>query len=360
MRVQLFFMELNNYKPEDFLQSESFMRYCRGENGHDIAFWENWIENHPEKKEDVLLAKELFYKLHLTLSPQEKEAELQKLQSMITVYSDEEEMPVKIKRWQKRSFWQNAAAVAVAAVFLGFVFRNVFPEAAFSKNNISKTAESAVQNWYALSGERKNIILPDSTEVILNSNSAITLAGDFNVKERNIQLTGEAFFHVAKNAEQPFIVHTGNISVQAIGTSFKVSAYDFKPVNEVKLVEGKVKVSQFRLDHSLATMTLDPGEAFVFNKVTQYSNKENFDVISEMNWRDGTLSFHDADLQQAVAQIENWYGVQVKLMLKTNHEIHFNGEFNNKNLMSVLSAFAYVNKMEFEVSGNRVILRESK
>lgn len=351
-------MELNSYKPEDFLQSESFMRYCRGENAHDIAFWENWIENHPEKSEDIHLAKELFYKLHLTISPQEKENELQKLKSMIVVDS-EEETPV-IRFWQKRSFWQNAAAVAVAAVIMGFVFRNFFPDITPDKNNLAATEESALKSWYALAGERKNLTLPDGTEVILNSNSAINITGDFNKQERNVQLTGEAFFHVAKNAAKPFIVHADNISVQAIGTSFKVTAYDFKPANEVKLVEGKVKVSQQQIDRSTATIFLNPGEEFIYNKTTQHNSKENFDTSAEINWRNGNLSFHDADLQQVVSQIEEWYGVQVKLMLRKNHEIHFNGEFDNKKLSLVLSAFAYVNKLDFEVDGNRVIIKERK
>lgn len=137
----------------------------------------------------------------------------------------------------RKIVWMNV--MKYAAAILATMVVSVFSAYYFY------SSESDVKNFvvYADKGQRSNLVLPDGTKVWLNSDSKLEYDNTYGVKERKIRLTGEAYFEVAKDKEHRFLVSTGLMDVEALGTAFNVQSYPNEDEITTTLLEGKVKIS---------------------------------------------------------------------------------------------------------------------
>jgi len=140
-----------------------------------------------------------------------------------------------------------------------------------------------------------------------------------------------------------------------LGTSFKVSSYDFNPAMRVSLVEGKVKVESKANDTHNAEVLL-PGEEVNIHSLAEKMIKEKFDISRELNWKEDKLIFKDASLQEIAAQLEYWYGLKVNFKISAPRKIRFNGEFINKDIDKVLAAITYVNKLNYSLDNKQITI----
>lgn len=136
----------------------------------------------------------------------------------------------------RKIVWMNV--MKYAAAILATMVVSVFSAYYFY------SSESDVKNFvvYADKGQRSNLVLPDGTKVWLNSDSKLEYDNTYGVKERKIRLTGEAYFEVAKDKEHRFLVSTGLMDVEALGTAFNVQSYPNEDEITTTLLEGKVKI----------------------------------------------------------------------------------------------------------------------
>lgn len=147
------------------------------------------------------------------------------------------------------------------------------------------------------------IVLKDGTEVWLNSLSSLRFPYIFQGKNREVYLTGEAYFKVAANAEQPFIVHTGETAVEVLGTSFNINAYE--PAHVItSLVEGAV-ISRTKG----ASVKLTPGYEAMYEGGK--FNTLPFDADNTLSWMNGISHFHDTKLSSIAVIISRWYEVPI-------------------------------------------------
>ncbi len=352
-------MELIQYSTEDFLLDDSFVRYCLQANEQDVQFWENWIQQNPAKELEIAAARKLLFSLGLRLSPADKNKEFQKLKKLIqeSILKEKSatrqtqavviEMPQRSRFWR----WSAIAAAACLLLFAGYALKWLA-----DLNGTTNTNTVLAYTVYSSSaGERKTLELADGSSVILNSNSTLKIPSDFNVEKRNLQLTGEAFFDVAKNKEKPFIVSSKNISVKALGTSFKVRSYDFDTAMRVALLEGKVDVKSFANDHHFSQLLL-PGEEAGINAVSANIVKSRFNISAENNWKEDKLIFRDASLPEIAQQLEYWYGLKVNLEIANAKKVRFNGEFFNTDINKVLAAITYVNKLTYSLNNKEITI----
>ncbi|MEG1866456.1 MAG: FecR family protein, partial [Bacteroides sp.] len=119
-------------------------------------------------------------------------------------------------------------------------------------------------------GSRTNIILPDGTDVTLNAGSVLRYSRGFGIRERQVSLSGEGYFKVAKNAKIPFYVHTNGVQVQVVGTMFNVCAYDNERYVTVSLMEGKVNLT---LDGNGTCIALAPHDEVIYDRSTRSASK---------------------------------------------------------------------------------------
>lgn len=155
-------------------------------------------------------------------------------------------------------------------------------------------------------GGQYQLELPDGSKVWLNAASSLKFPTAFVGKERRVELSGEAYFEVARNAGQPFFVSVNNASIAVLGTSFNVMAYTDEAAMKTTLLEGAVKVSQAN-----ASSLLKPGEQSLLEPNGKMKVIEKADVSLAVAWKNGLTSFKSADIKTIMRQVERWYDVEV-------------------------------------------------
>lgn len=214
-------------------------------------------------------------------------------------------------------------------------------------------SSSMVYNTVSTSrGETYSLILADGTTVYLNSASSVNFPVAFSVTERRIEITGEAYFKVAKNTNQPFIVSVNGMAVQALGTEFNINAYPNESVTKTTLIEGLVEVS---IKDNPLTEIIKPGQqtSYKGNALTVINDVNIDEVIA---WKDGFFHFENADLQSILRQLSRWYDVDVQNEGVISEERYFMIINRKSSLSSVLKALQ-ANDINFSIEENRLIVK---
>jgi len=151
------------------------------------------------------------------------------------------------------------------------------------------------------------ITLSDGTKVWLNASSSLTYPVAFTGTERNVEITGEAYFEVTKNPNAPFTVkkHDGDTRVTVLGTHFNVNMYDDEATEKITLLEGAVLVNASRHNQRLA-----PGEQAQVTE-NEIKLKANIDIESTMAWKNGQFLLKGTDLAMLLRQMARWYDVDI-------------------------------------------------
>jgi ferric-dicitrate binding protein FerR (iron transport regulator) len=190
------------------------------------------------------------------------------------------------------------------------------------------------------------LTLSDGTKVWLNAESEIRYPVAFTAGQRKVEIKGEAYFEVAKDAQKPFVVQSNGATVQVTGTHFNVNAYTDEPALRVTLLEGGVKVSKEN-----NTVLLKPGEqAEVGGNIHIHANA---DIDQVMAWKNGIFSFNGTDIYTAMRQISRWYDVDIRFndAIKEN----FYGDIpRNSNISGVLNMLETTGSVHFKTIGNMI------
>lgn len=171
-------------------------------------------------------------------------------------------------------------------------------------------------------GGQYEVVLPDGTRAWLNSASSLRFPTAFTSAKREVTLTGQGYFEVAKDKEHPFIVHTPRTDINVLGTSFDIMAYEDEPETNTTLIEGAVAVN-----HEGAEQRLKPGEQAHLDLKTRSMSVRNPDVDEVIAWKNGKFQFGRSDIKAIMRQIARWYDV----------EIEYKGDLSGLRLSGVLS-----------------------
>jgi len=192
--------------------------------------------------------------------------------------------------------------------------------------------------------------LPDGTEVWLNAASSIRYPTSFSGNKRVVEITGEAYFEVAKNKKMPFIVKVNNSEVQVYGTHFNVMAYNDESAVKTTLLEGSVKCINGK-----SSCMLKPGEQSELEKDGGYKVSTAVDVNDAVAWKNGLFHFENDDIETVMRQISRAYNVDVVYNKKSND--HFFAEIPlNSQLSDVLTILDKTGKVHFDIKGRQVIV----
>lgn len=243
-----------------------------------------------------------------------------------------------------RRFMNYAAAIILVAV-ASVVIWNL-------SDQVDQTDEIALVTKSNPKGQKSTIHLPDGSKVVLNAGSSLSYPSAFTGTIREIALSGEAYFDVMKNPNQPFIVTTKNVSVRALGTAFNVNSSTENI--EVALTEGVVEITK---DNDVSTaLILNPGEMASIDPKVNEIKKSNFDKELVTAWIDGKLVFADASMEEVVEKLENWYGVEIEARGFHSHPWDYNGEFKNEHLSRVLMSLGFSQSFDYKIEGKKVVL----
>ncbi len=199
-------------------------------------------------------------------------------------------------------------------------------------------------------GGQWQVVLPDHSKVWLNALSRITYPLHFTGNERNVEITGEAYFEVAHNAKMPFKVHCGTQTVEVLGTHFNIMGYKDQEQIKTTLIEGSVKVS----DGSV-TKRLIPGEQAQVG-LGKIMVTDNVDVEDVVAWKNGYFKF-DENLEAIMTKVAQWYDVEVVYQFKPDPNIVYAGKVSrSKNISSLLKIIAFDGDVHFKIEGRRIIV----
>lgn len=201
-------------------------------------------------------------------------------------------------------------------------------------------------------GGQYRLTLPDGSKVILNAESSVKYPTSFTEKQRRVELHGEAFFDVAENKSQPFVVATDQQQVTVTGTTFNVNAYGDDNRTITTLVTGSVYVKS---NSSSATASLKPGQEAVWNNGT--IKTKDVDTHVATGWTDGVFVFKYTTLAEILPQLERWYDIQVDINPIPNEE--FYADINrNTPLSTVLESMEQTSNLRFEIKERRLTLKK--
>ncbi|SEW37882.1 FecR family protein [Chitinophaga arvensicola] len=161
-------------------------------------------------------------------------------------------------------------------------------------------------------GGQYQAVLPDGTKVWLNAASSIRFPTKFDAGKREVQVTGEAYLEVAKNAASPFIVKTGSSTIQVLGTSFNISAYEDERVQKTTLISGSVKVMIGNSGPFDQNVTLQPGQQAIVSDNKSIDVKKGIDTTQDIAWKNGYFNFESVGMNEVIRQIERWYDIKIQ------------------------------------------------
>jgi transmembrane sensor len=198
-------------------------------------------------------------------------------------------------------------------------------------------------------GQEYEVILPDGSKVWLNGSSSITFPVAFNLKERNVSVTGEVLFKVSKDAARPFRVSTPGPSVEVLGTFFNVNAYFGQHQVKTTLIEGSVA-----LHSGTKTVRMLPGQQGTLDADGNFAVTTTVNAEDAIAWTDGIIMFRNDSLHTVIRELETWYDVYISD--KTDGTVQgFSGPIQ-RNLSLPLLAEFLSERLKVKLDGNKMIL----
>ncbi|OQP44434.1 hypothetical protein A4H97_08620 [Niastella yeongjuensis] len=201
-------------------------------------------------------------------------------------------------------------------------------------------------------GGQYQIVLPDGTKVWLNAASSIKYPTVFMGNERNVEITGEAYFEVEKHAGMPFTVKMKNGAVvKVLGTHFNVNAYDDEESIKTTLLEGSVKITK-----DAASAILRPGEQVSIFQSSQLSQPIPVQTDEVMAWKNGLFQFNNVTIETVMKQVARWYDVQVVYVHDVSQDL-FRGKIYRNAAINELLRVLELSGAHFTIEGKKIIVQ---
>jgi ferric-dicitrate binding protein FerR (iron transport regulator) len=202
-------------------------------------------------------------------------------------------------------------------------------------------------------GNQYQLVLADGSKVWLNSASSLRFPTAFTGDRREVELDGEGYFEIAKNAAKPFHVKTQTQDIEVLGTHFNVNAYADEAATKTTLLEGSVKVRQWSMvNGQLKTdneALLSPGEQAVLKANSRFTIDRSPDLDQVMAWKNGWFEFEKTDIKTIMRQISRWYDVDIRYETKTDNETYggrISRSLNLSNILKMLENYGVHFKLE--------------
>ncbi len=256
---------------------------------------------------------------------------------------------VPIRR--KRGWLKVAAAVLIllgggAAVYLG------------RQKEMESVPIASLTEKHNAKGTKSIIQLPDGSKIWLNADSKLRYPEVFKGRTREIYLNGEAFFDVAKNPDHPFIIHLANGTVQVLGTSFNIRAYDNESVVETSVATGRIAfIPKYRtLRKKQDTVYLAPDHKASYT----FTNEELTTGVTsgkeDKAWTEGKLIFRSMTMEQIAIELERNFGKKVVFLDEGPKAFIFTGSFSNNSLDEIMYYLTRSKDFNYKITNSELLI----
>jgi ferric-dicitrate binding protein FerR (iron transport regulator) len=200
-------------------------------------------------------------------------------------------------------------------------------------------------------GGQYKVVLADGSEVWLNASSSLRFPTAFTGNDREVILTGEAYFEVAKNKEKPFRVKVGDMQVNVLGTHFNINAYSDESAIRTSLLEGSVKITKGK-----TSGLLKPGEQGTLKWNDDKFEIKDANMNEVMAWKNGLFQFEGADITTIMKQISRWYDVEIIYSGKIPVR-RFEGKISRDAQLADVLKILELSDVKFTVDGKKIIVQ---
>jgi transmembrane sensor len=224
---------------------------------------------------------------------------------------------------------------------------------AYQSNSTAPVSQVLYNTISTPRGGQFEVALPDGTKVWLNAASSLRFPTAFTGKERDVELTGEAYFEVAKNKDLPFHVTSAGQVIEVLGTHFNINAYTDEKSIKTTLFEGSVRVAK-----NLKSAMLKPGEQSIVSNDDANTIRiaDDVDADEVLAWKNGKFYFNDADVETVMRQVSRWYDVDIEYKGKSSAD-RFTGNFTRDlNLSKTLKLLEFTG-INFKIEGRKIIVQ---
>lgn len=258
-------------------------------------------------------------------------------------------VPVKPVKMKSYAPYKVAAAIIIATGILWLSTRS-FNEKTIPAGSVSSSITKKSTNR----SESKFLLLEDSTQVWLNAASSLEFPDQFDAKQREVYLSGEAYFDVRHAEKVPFIIHTGTISTTVLGTAFNIKAYPGEKNITIAVSRGKVKIT--RKDGWEITLT--KGQQLKLNESEESSIEKNVSTELIAGWQQGNIVYDDEALVDIIADMERIYNVEINLLDPVIVGQHISTSFRKEiGVEQALQVLCKVTESKLSKEGNSYIIQ---
>ena len=335
-------MDYKQYKVQDFLGDEYFVSWVIDEDPAATQFWEKWLRTNSEKRLEVERAKELIKSVNYKYTDRLTDTEYSQIFERL-LRADEAAASPSGYRY-KRLVYGIAAAIALLIVALIGYQETYEPVEELAIQQVEVSTEF---------GQRKTIKLPDGSIVKLNIGSSLEFPERFDMATRTVKLTGEGYFDVAEDKSKPFIIQSGGLFTEVLGTSFNLCAYPELDSITVSVVTGRVKIS----NESGVHQVLSPADMGIYSRQTQSILKTKYDE-DILAWYSGILIIENKPLTEVFSQLERWYGVEFEIADGVNLEGTYSGRYQNKSLELILEGISTTSHINYSIDNKKIRIYE--
>lgn len=254
--------------------------------------------------------------------------------------------PIRILPHRK---WIAVAAAMLTGILLitaGIFYNNEKPASKMAAEPVNVKSEQKA--FYT-----RHITLPDNSIVVLHANSNLSYPPHFSKNNREVTLTGEAYFDIKHDTEKPFIIHTGKLKITVLGTAFNIKAYPGKDDITVTVTRGKVKVE----DDSNVYAVLTPDKQIIYNTRSTAITEQQVNAGATAEWTKQDMVFQSVEFEKIADQLSKRYGIAIHFANPAMKNCLITASFNGKeSLENVLSVITTVLNAHYSALKDEVVI----
>lgn len=233
-----------------------------------------------------------------------------------------------------------AVACVVVAVFLSAsIYIGI-------KIGQPEMAQQTYSNW----GGKSEVALPDGTNVWIHSATSLAYNTNYYSKNRNVRLSGEAYFDVAHDKDHPFVVETEGMKITVHGTKFNVESFPGSENTFVSLKEGSVS-----LETKSETRFLNPGEVGTFNKRNGQLRIEKGDIELAVSWASNQIIFKNRPLNEICPLLSKWYNVKIHLSPELQEQYRYTFTLRHEPLEEIMRIMSRIHPISYEFNDENML-----
>jgi len=289
-----------------------------------------------------------------------------------TMATEEAPAPLPVETHTRGIYRLLWPIVGIAAAIALIFFISHRPESV-KNERVEQVAENTISTK---PGSKSKIQLPDGSQVWLNADSRITYNETFRGPFREVQITGEAYFDIAKDKDHPFIIHANSIDVRVLGTSLNIRSYANEKNTEAVLIRGSIEVTlRSSPDKKIILqpnekLVVQNGKAVVVKGMPSVQKYEDAPVMTlgkahiqpkdtiamDILWVKNKLAFDHETLEEVARKIERWYAVKVNIPDERLKHVEYSGVFEDESLRQVMEALRWTGNFRYSINKREVTI----